>query len=510
MLPFKTDLDTKVTLETDTRNLAEEPSFHILFLGDWSGNLNAVDIPASANRRPIEIDRDNFDSVMRKLNVAVNLTFPDVHKSTLTLQFAALEDFHPDNIFQRMPLFSALRDIRHRLINSKTFESAAREVRSWFSNSGNDSITSAEQSVSIPTTSQVSSDNLLDQILGQATNDNPTSQTQNTQLSELDIFVKNIVKPHLIKIDADEQSQLLTVVDEVISDLMRNILHHPQFQSLESAWRGVYFFVKKIETDSFSKVFLMDIDKTEFSVKLKTISGLAMSDAYKSVLNDHNYDHFGLICGNYDFSLNVEDAATLFRSAEFFQKINIPFVSYIKPEIFGFSSFRGVDSSDSLKLLQDSNEEKLWNMLRVAPESEYIGLAVSRILTRLPYGENTEPAETFQFEEFTDAFSHENYLWSNPCFIIALLLSQTFQKHGLQITGNLFQTIEGLPLHLYSENGESVSKPCGETFMTQNNYERIAEQGFIPLVSPKNSDIVRLGILQSIAYPNSALKGRWY
>ena len=40
MIPSNTDFDTEVTLETESQPLPEDPPFHILLLGDWSGREN--------------------------------------------------------------------------------------------------------------------------------------------------------------------------------------------------------------------------------------------------------------------------------------------------------------------------------------------------------------------------------------------------------------------------------------------------------------------------------------
>ena len=46
----------------------------------------------------------------------------------------------------------------------------------------------------------------------------------------------------------------------------------------------------------------------------------------------------------------------------------------------------------------------------------------------LPYGKKTSPLESFDFEEFPDTPVHEDYLWGNPAFAVALLLAQSFSR----------------------------------------------------------------------------------
>src|SRR5687768_14442400 len=112
MFPSDTDFESKITLENQATPLDDELPFHILMLGNWSGENSVVDL---AQRRPVMIDRDNFDEIIRKLNVRLNLDLYGDGTNLLSLHFTELDDFHPDNLFRKVTLFEDLRDIRRRL-----------------------------------------------------------------------------------------------------------------------------------------------------------------------------------------------------------------------------------------------------------------------------------------------------------------------------------------------------------------------------------------------------------
>ena len=274
MFPTDTRYETKVTLETEISSVSDDDlPFKLLFLGDWRGRRQSLIIDASKSR-PIEIDRDNFDDVMRKFNVGLDLTFEDDDLNRLSLQFSELEDFHPDKIFQQLPLFSNLREIRNKLSNADTYNEAAREVRSWIKTERNADVKGGTPQSEDSVEKQPASNDLLDRILGRADEKNFALPSPNVPSSELSEFIGKIVKPHLIQTDTEEQSNLLLIVDEITSDLMREILHHPQFQALESAWRGLYLLIRKIETDNNLKTYLYDIGKSELSETLKSADDL--------------------------------------------------------------------------------------------------------------------------------------------------------------------------------------------------------------------------------------------
>jgi type VI secretion system protein ImpC len=354
MFPSNTDFETNVTLEnvkreTETSPLPEDMPFHILLLGDWSGNENHSKISDLSLLKPIEIDRDNFDDVLKKLKVKLNLDFNGKGNNYLSLSFNELEDFHPDRIFQQVSLFADLREVRQRLKNSDTFNDAAREVRSWLSGNKENDIADISEtfSVEINNTSQ---NDLLDQILGQADETFSGTQYTNTKPTELNNLIKDLVHPYLINIDTTEQANLLMIVDEVISDLMRKILHHPEFQSLESAWRGAYFLIRRIEMDSQLKIYLLDVTKEELIVNLKEINSLQDSGFYKILTLDNkqssDYKSWALVCANYTFSLNVDDVAALIRIAKIAANTNTPFISHINPEMFKINAIDNSENSN--------------------------------------------------------------------------------------------------------------------------------------------------------------------
>ena len=87
------------------------------------------------NSKPFEIDRDNFDNVLGKFNIKLELALKNSDESFVTIEIKEFDDFHPDNIFEQLPCFSYLRNIRRKLLNSETYNQAANEVRSWLDSS---------------------------------------------------------------------------------------------------------------------------------------------------------------------------------------------------------------------------------------------------------------------------------------------------------------------------------------------------------------------------------------
>lgn len=494
MFPKDPNLEAEFTFETERSGVVEDRPFQLLVLGDWTADGAKREL---ANRRPIEIDRDNFDDVMKGLGVCLDL---DLGGTLAELEFSSIDDFHPDELFKNIPVFAELRGLRKRLRNSDTFNSAAREVREW-------SATVAAPAEPKPVTpfSPASADNLLDAILSQPEGGAATPKPAVS--SDLSRLIGDLVRPHLITVDENEQAAMVAAVDHAISGTMRSILHDRRFQLLESAWRGLFFLVRRTETAADLKIYILDVSKEELANDLRSdAGGNALARIFAS---GQNGEPWAAVAGNFAFLPDVDDVAALIRIAKLSAASRTPFISHIRPEVLGIHSLADHPDREAWDLTGMSDAGKLWTTLRGLPESQYLGLTMPRFLARLPYGSDTEPAEAFSFEEFTDGFGHDDHLWANGCFAVALLLGQSYREFEWEFGQRFVQDIDGLPLHMYKRDGETVYQSCAEVQLSQIAAEALMEYGVMPVVSFKNMDRIRLGRLQAVSDPVTVLKGAW-
>lgn len=502
MFPDKDNFESMFTLESEKGGVIEEKPFRLLILGDWSGDAEKN----SFFERPfIEIDRDNFDAVLNCLQTKLEIELFDGDETTLTLEFSEFEDFHPDNIYRRVSLFADLRDLRRRLSDSETFNSAAREVRKWFEPADSFFAQTANQEAK-----SVDSNELLDQILS-GKSENVRMQIQHS--TELNELLKNLVRPFLVDYDENEQKSLIAAVDKAIGTLMRSILHHQKFQRLESAWRSLYFLVRNAETNSQLKIYILDAAKSELVDKLKTANNLADSEVYRKIIaeaeNRFDGEMFAAIIGNFDFEPKIDDIAALMRLSKIAYTAHAPFISRMTEEVLGLKSFASSDDFRDLKFSFETDAGKLWNALRSQPESKFLGMTINRFLTRLPYGAKTDEIESFSFEEFESVPTHEQYAWGNASLLCGLLLAQSFSRVGWEMLNKFSRDVDGLPVYIHFDESESFAKSNSEIYLTQSECEGLLNCGLMPLISARDSDLVRLARFQSVANPVTILKGRW-
>lgn len=106
-------------VETDGAAIVRELPFVVGVMGDYAGDPTEP-IKPLAERKFIQIDRDNFNEVMARiapgLNIKVNNTLAgDDSLLAVNLKFKSIEDFDPARVAEQVPALKALLETRGRL-----------------------------------------------------------------------------------------------------------------------------------------------------------------------------------------------------------------------------------------------------------------------------------------------------------------------------------------------------------------------------------------------------------
>lgn len=483
----KIDVGLSTTLaETHGKPVPETP-FRVLILGDFTGRASrdANEPGQFAGRKPILIDRDNFDEVLDRLGVEIRIALaPDA--PPLVLRFRELDDFHPDRLVKQVELFDYLRDTRERLNRTSTFEQAAEEVRRWAQ------LPTQPADRPAPAAPPASGEDLLDQLLGESTAQ-PSEPASSPEAANWNAYLARLVQPHLAPRTDPQQAELVAAVDQATSEPMRAILHHPAFQAIEAAWRSLFFLVRRLDTGTDLRLYLLDVSKAELAADLGSADDLTRSAIYKVLVEQTvgtpGAQPWAVVVGDYTFKPQPADVEVLGRMSKLAAQAGAPFLAA------------------TTQPGQPTADQEAWDLLRHQPEAAYVGLAWPRILLRPPYGKETSPLEQFEFEELAGKPDHEAFLWGNPAFACAYLLAQAFSRAGWDLRPGMVQEIEGLPLYVDREADEVL--PCAEVLLIDREAAAVLNAGVMPVRSVRNQDAVLLTQFQSIAEPPAPLAGRW-
>ncbi|MBW7984864.1 type VI secretion system contractile sheath large subunit [Enterobacillus tribolii] len=301
-------------------------------------------------------------------------------------------------------------------------------------------------------------------------------------------------------------------IDRKLSEQINLILHHQEFQALESAWRGLHYLVYNTETDEKLKLRFMDLSKEELRRNMRRFKGIAwdQSPLFKQVYEEEygqlGGEPYGCLVADYFFDHSAPDVDLLSSIGKVAASAHVPFITGASPAVMQMDSWQELaNPRDLTKIFTQNLEYAAWNSLRQSEDSRYIGLAMPRFLARLPYGIKTNPVDDFNFEETTDGADHSKYVWSNAAYAMAVNINRSFKHYGwcTQIRGvESGGVVENLPCHTFPTDDGGVDMKCPtEIAISDRREAELAKNGFIPLIHRKNTDYAAFIGAQSLQKP---------
>ena len=291
-------------------------------------------------------------------------------------------------------------------------------------------------------------------------------------------------------------NERIAEIDQILTDQLNAIMHHPDFQALESSWIGLRDMVFGTETSTTLKLRLMNVTKKELLKDLETAVDHDMSVLFKKVYEEE-YGTFGgnpysLLIGDYYFGRHPQDMALLQRISKVAAAAHTPFITAVAPTMFDMTSFTDLGVPRDLSKIFESAELTTWRSFRDSEDSRYVSMVLPRYAARLPYGSKTKPVDSFNFEEDVDGRDHSKYLWGNSCYQLGLRITDAFAKYnwttairGVEGGGK----VSGLTAHTFkTDDGDVVLKCPTEVTITDRREKELNDLGFISIVNSKGSD----------------------
>jgi type VI secretion system protein ImpC len=424
----------------------ESEPMRLLVLGDFSGGA-VTDRPVVASRPTQRVDIDNIDDVIQR--VAPSLSAPAGE-----IGFHQIDDFHPDRLYARLDLFQTLRRAR--------------------------------------TNPSAGSDDLLGRLLGTPTE--PSGAPAAAPARGLDALIRDIVAPHIVRESSTQTTLHVAGVDAAIAEQMRTLLHQPAFQSLEAAWRGVRWLASSLELDENLQLHVLDVTREELLADIVAARGAisetglyrALVDRWRNVPGSHGWSAFVVLI---DFGPSETDIGLLAALGTIASQAGAPILAGANQALAG----------------ADTGALAGWQALRRSKVAPWIGLAAPRVLLRLPYGKDSDPIESFAFDEFVGPPLHDEFLWGHASLATALLIGRAFTARGWEMEPGDERDIGDLPAYTFTRDGEREMQACGERFLDEREIHALLAAGLIPLASRRDRNAVVAIRFQSVSDPPAAL-----
>jgi type VI secretion system protein ImpC len=321
-----------------------------------------------------------------------------------------------------------------------------------------------------------------------------------------------LASTQLISNDVVQSIQaMIAQIDKKMSDQINQLMHHPEFQKLESAWRGLHYLVTNSETDDQLKIRVLNVSKKELHKTLKRYKGAAwdQSPIFKKLYEEEygtlGGEPFGCLVGDYYFDHGPQDVELLGEMAKISAAAHAPFLAAASPTVFQMESWQELSNPRDLTKIFQVPEYAGWRSLRESEDARYIGLCMPRFLARRPYGAKTNPVEAFDFEEDANGPDVNKYTWANSAYAMAVNINRSYKAYGWcsRIRGiESGGSVEGLPTHTFPTDDGGVDMRCPtEIAISDRREAELAKNGFMPLVYKKNTDFAAFIGAQSLQKP---------
>lgn len=293
---------------------------------------------------------------------------------------------------------------------------------------------------------------------------------------EVESAVRTLAEQVLSKSDIVSEDVTQTInayiaeLDRKISEQLNLVMHHADFQKLESAWRGLHYLVNNTETDQQLKIRVMNVSKKELAKTLKRYKGTAWDQSpifkkmYEEEYGQLGGEPYGCLVGDYYFDHSPPDVELLAGIAQVAAAAHAPFLAAANSTLMGMDSWNELSNPRDLAKVFSTPDYAAWRSLRESEDARYIGLAMPRTLSRLPYGAATNPVEEFDFEEDTAGANSAKYTWQNAAYAMAVNINRSFKAYGWcsRIRGiESGGAVEGLPVHSFPADAAGASQELG-------------------------------------------------
>ncbi|CAA0123597.1 Uncharacterised protein [BD1-7 clade bacterium] len=341
----------------------------------------------------------------------------------------------------------------------------------------------------------------------------PRSESASQAVSQaVNTLVENVLEySDAITFGADRTvKELIRELDKKLSAQINEILHHEEFQAVESVWRGLDYLVSNTETDVDLRIKVMNVTKNDLRNNLKKFKGAAWDQSplfkrvYEQEFGQLGGEPYGVLLGDYYFGSSAKDVELLASISKVSAAAHAPFISSVSPAVVGMDSWREMSNPRDLANIFSTPDFAPWRSLRESEDSRYVSLTLPRFMARLPYGEDTDPVENMNFEEETFGLS-TNYTWANAAYAAGVNIGKAFKEYGWcsRIRGvESGGAVGNLPCHTFSTDDGGVDIKCPtEVAISDRRENELSKSGFMPLIYRKNSDVAAFIGAQTLHKP---------
>lgn len=417
--------------------------------------------------RFFDVDRDSFEDLFARIDPHLQLTLPDGTKTDFRLR--RFDDLRPEALLSAVPWTEVL-------LRAREVAEDPSAMHALLASAGVDVAIEAPRK-GAPVSESKGSESLLDALLAQPARaaSRGAAQARDPGLAS---FLRQIADASAEGRDHRAIALRRSAIDAELARRLSILLHHPQMQALEAAWRSLRDLVFRLPGSANVQIRALDVSRPDLMAELAADIPIEATKLHRLCVEaaetpgELPYD---LLVVDFEFGADAEDARLRSYLGSIARRAGARVLAGARAEL--------ADRAAADALAGDAQ----WRERRSDASASEVRLAAPRVLARLPYGSETDPVEGFAYEESAGGLAPSDYCWRSSAFLIARALLEN--GGGLDAA-----QIEDLPMHVRRDSDELGCIGPLERLWTDREVERVAHAGLVPLSGARNSDAVRLRI----------------
>ena len=327
--------------------------------------------------------------------------------------------------------------------------------------------------------------------------------------------------------DADKQSlarqlnRAVATIDNLVNRQLNQIIHHRDFQKLEASWRGLQYLTDRAAENADPKIKIRvfnaswrDLER-DFERAVEFDQSQVFKKIYEEEFGTPGGEPYGVLIADYAVHPNPnaghphDDMAVLRSLSRVGAAAFCPVITNADPSMFGVDAFVELEHTVNHARTHDQASFLNWRGLRQYEDARFLGMALPRVLMRLPYEDDGTRTDRFCFKEDVAGPDSEKYLWGGAAFAMGEVLMRAFADSGwlADIRGQQRDYERGgmvthLPSHCFSTDKSGiVPKSSTDVIITEELERQLSELGFLPLCHCKDTENSVFYSSQSVQKP---------
>jgi type VI secretion system protein ImpC len=177
---------------------------------------------------------------------------------------------------------------------------------------------------------------------------------------------------------------LKAAIDRKLSEQVNAIIHHAEFQALESAWRGLWYLVGNTSTGKDLKIRVLNISKEETRRQFRQYRDAAWDQSplfkkvYEAEFGQLGGQPYGAMICDFTFDHSGPDLEVMKGLSKIGAAAHAPFIAAAGPGLIGMDSWRELANPRDLAKQFEATDYLAWRSFRASNDSRYMALTLPR------------------------------------------------------------------------------------------------------------------------------------